>query len=122
MRDTSLRGLESRLLFGKIYAPQPSGDATDRRFPMRDIEIAKAAAAFKAAIWGLAAGLAVLILIAGGMALVAPRPAQATPQFAAQTHLPCARCHVNPAGGGPRNAFGKAFQENGFKLPSKKKQ
>jgi hypothetical protein len=89
---------------------------------MCDTEIAKAAAACKTAVCGLAAGFAMLILVAGSMVLIAPRPAQATPQFAAQTHLPCARCHVNPAGGGPRNAFGKAFQENGFKLPSKKKQ
>jgi hypothetical protein len=75
----------------------------------------------KSAVLCLVVGFAVTILVAGTMVLMAPRPAQALPKFAAQTGLPCGRCHVNPAGGGPRNAFGKAFQENGFKVPAKKK-
>jgi len=57
---------------------------------------------------------------AGGLVL-APQKAQATPEYATQTKLPCGRCHVNPAGGGPNNAFGKAFQANGHKVPEKKK-
>ena len=45
-----------------------------------------------------------------------PRQAQALPKYAAQTGLPCGRCHVNPAGGGPRTKFGKAFAANGHKV------
>lgn len=30
----------------------------------------------------------------------------------------CATCHINPNGGGPRNAFGQAFQKNGYKISS----
>ncbi len=67
-----------------------------------------------------------LALIAGAVLFGAvlgfvPQRASATPQYASQTGLSCGRCHVNPAGGGPRNAFGKAFAANGHKLPSKKK-
>lgn len=61
-------------------------------------------------------GILTAALIAGAMALLPPRPAQATPAFAAQTKLPCGKCHVNPAGGGPRTPFGNAFQKNGNKL------
>ncbi len=28
----------------------------------------------------------------------------------------CSVCHVSPSGGGPENAFGMAFQSNGFKI------
>jgi len=33
----------------------------------------------------------------------------AIPRFAAQMNLPCQSCHVNPSGGGMRNAFGESF-------------
>jgi hypothetical protein len=42
------------------------------------------------------------------------------PAYAASTGKACGACHVNPAGGGPRNAFGDAFAANGHKLPAKK--
>jgi hypothetical protein len=74
-----------------------------------------------AAAFGAIVGIGAAILVAGTFILVTPKPAQALPKFAAQTGLPCGKCHVNPAGGGPRNAFGKAFQANGFKLPKPKK-
>lgn len=76
----------------------------------------------KPTIWFLAAGFAGAIMFTGIMLLIAPRPAHALPKFAAQTGLACGKCHVNPAGGGPRNAFGKAFQANGFKLPKEPKE
>ncbi len=69
----------------------------------------------------MAVGVGAAMLIGGSIALVAPSPALALPAYAQQTGLPCGRCHVNPAGGGPRNAFGKAFAANGHKLPGKKK-
>ncbi len=66
-------------------------------------------------LWA-AAGVAAAILVAGAVVTVAPRQAQATPAYAAQTKLPCAKCHTTPSGG-PRNDFGNAFAANGHKLP-----
>jgi hypothetical protein len=57
-------------------------------------------------------------LMAGLAAFAAPRSASALPAYAQQTGLACGRCHVNPAGGGARNAFGKAFAANGHAVPS----
>jgi hypothetical protein len=57
-------------------------------------------------------------LIVGLATLIVPRPAGALPSYAQQTGLACGRCHVSPAGGGPRNAFGNAFAANGHKVPS----
>ena len=65
------------------------------------------------------AGIAAVMLAVG--AAVAPRPASALLAYAQQTGLACGRCHVNPSGGGPNTAFGKAFAANGHKLPAKKK-
>lgn len=70
------------------------------------------------AAYGLAGAIAV---IAGLTALAVPRPAGALPAYAQQTHLSCGGCHVSPAGGGERNARGKAFAANGHKLSSKAK-
>lgn len=62
-------------------------------------------------------GILVAALIAGAVALIPHSAAQATPAYASQTGFPCGKCHVNPAGGGDRNAFGKAFAANGHKVP-----
>ncbi|MGD0023358.1 MAG: hypothetical protein ABSC37_01855 [Xanthobacteraceae bacterium] len=67
----------------------------------------------------MAVGVGAAILVGGTITLLAPGPAQALPAYAAQTGFPCGKCHVNPAGGGERNAFGKAFAANGHKLPGK---
>jgi hypothetical protein len=45
-----------------------------------------------------------------------PRPADATPQFAQQTKLPCGQCHANPSGGGALKSFGQKFKANGYKV------
>lgn len=45
-----------------------------------------------------------------------PRQAAATPQYAAQTKLPCGQCHASPAGGGALKPFGQKFKDNGHKL------
>jgi mono/diheme cytochrome c family protein len=47
---------------------------------------------------------------------VASAPAQATPAYAAQEKKACGFCHVNAAGGGPRNAAGKKYEANGHKF------
>ncbi len=66
-------------------------------------------------------GAAVAALtVCGALMIVAPKPAAALPAYAAATGKPCGACHVNPAGGGPRNAYGEAFAANGHKLPGKK--
>ena len=54
------------------------------------------------------------------LTIAAPKPAAALPAYAAATGKACGACHQNPAGGGPRNAFGEAFAANGHKLPAKK--
>ena len=64
----------------------------------------------------MAIGVGTLALVGAAGAVLAPSPANAKPEFAAQTGLACGRCHVNPAGGGPLKPFGKKFKANGFKL------
>jgi len=63
---------------------------------------------------GSLAGFAAVAL--ASIVVLAPREAAATQQYAAQTKSACGRCHVNPAGGGPRNATGQRFEKNGHKF------
>ncbi|MCL5025438.1 MAG: hypothetical protein M1531_02940, partial [Chloroflexi bacterium] len=56
----------------------------------------------------IAAALATMIALP--VALVRPSPSAALPSYAAATGQSCGACHVNPAGGGPRNAVGSAFE------------
>jgi hypothetical protein len=58
------------------------------------------------------------ILVCG--AITIPKSATALPAYSSSTGKACGACHQNPAGGGPRNAFGTAFAANGHKLPGKK--
>ncbi|MBC8231580.1 hypothetical protein H8E77_18680 [bacterium] len=39
------------------------------------------------------------------------------PEFAAREGKICSFCHLDPAGGGPRNPVGQAFEKNGYKFP-----
>jgi len=41
----------------------------------------------------------------------------ARPEFAAREDKDCVFCHIDPAGGGPRNAVGQVFEENYFEFP-----
>ena len=70
-------------------------------------------------IFGLA-GAAATALVVGFSAFVVPQQADALPAYATQTGLACGRCHVNPAGGGKRTAFGEAFLKNGHKVSGAK--
>ncbi len=67
--------------------------------------------------FALVCGTAAAGLFAAMLSVGASQPANAKPEFAAQTGKPCGTCHKNPAGGGPLKPFGEKFKENGFKLP-----
>jgi hypothetical protein len=64
----------------------------------------------------MAAAAGATALVGATFALLAPSPANAKPEFAAQTGLPCGQCHVNPGGGGKLKPFGEQFKANGYKL------
>jgi hypothetical protein len=64
-----------------------------------------------------ATGTAAALVIAAATALVIPRSAAATPQFAAETGKACGECHQSPQGGGALTPFGEKFKANGNKLP-----
>ena len=63
------------------------------------------------AIVYLAAGLAAAV-VAAGMVLVSPKPAAATPAYAAQTGYACGRCHVSASGGGALTKFGSNWAKH----------
>jgi hypothetical protein len=44
--------------------------------------------------------------------------AYAIPRFATRLNLPCQSCHVNPSGGGMRNAFGQSFGRDSLSVKS----
>lgn len=49
-----------------------------------------------------------------------PRPAEAKPPFARREGRGCGYCHINPRGGGARNARGIEYARNEFKFPPRK--
>lgn len=58
----------------------------------------------------LALGLSAYV---GIQALMGERTAHALPEFATRTGEPCATCHVNPGGGGPRTLRGLLWAARG---------
>jgi hypothetical protein len=62
---------------------------------------------------GLTALLVTAIL---ALALGEPRDARAFPAFAKKENKKCGFCHVNPSGGGKRNAAGNYYKAHGFSL------
>lgn len=61
--------------------------------------------------------LAIVALLAG--LAVASRSASALPTYSQRENKPCEYCHINPAGGGERNANGKEYEDNGHKFKKK---
>jgi len=49
-----------------------------------------------------------------------PGPADAKPPFARREGRACGYCHINPRGGGARNARGLEYARNEFKFPPRK--
>jgi len=43
--------------------------------------------------------------------------ADSRPEFATALEKECSFCHIDPAGGGPRNRIGEIFEENYFEFP-----
>jgi hypothetical protein len=64
----------------------------------------------------LVIGIIGSVLVSGIAAVFLVAPANAKPEFSAQTKLPCGQCHSNPAGGGKLKSFGEKFKANGNKL------
>lgn len=58
--------------------------------------------------------LAVAIFL---LPLFSSNTAEARPEFAAELDKDCTFCHIDPAGGGPRNRIGEIFEENYFEFP-----
>ena len=51
------------------------------------------------------------------LSLICIVPVDARPEFAAELNKDCTFCHIDPAGGGPRNRVGEIFEENYFEFP-----
>jgi hypothetical protein len=75
-----------------------------------------------AKIVAAAVALGVTVVLAGTALTVVPRHAAAMPQYTQKEGKPCGYCHVNPAGGGDRNARGKQYGANGHSFSKAKKK
>jgi hypothetical protein len=70
---------------------------------------------FTQSIVGVGSSVPAVVALLAGLA-VAPRSAAALPTYSQRENKPCEYCHINPAGGGDRNANGKEYEENGHKF------
>jgi hypothetical protein len=77
------------------------------------MDYVKSPALTKTIIIGVSAVLAGAVFFA---VVGTPRSASALPAYSQKEGKPCGYCHVNPAGGGPRNAKGKQYEANGHKF------
>ena len=59
-----------------------------------------------------------LVFIANvALSIFFPTVVEARPEFATELEKECSFCHLDPAGGGPRNRIGEIFEENYFEFP-----
>ncbi len=67
----------------------------------------------------LGASLLLLLVFIASVALnlFLPTAVEARPEFATELEKECNFCHLDPAGGGPRNRIGEIFEENYFEFP-----
>lgn len=80
---------------------------------MRDADVSYSSSpAMTTIVAGLGA-LAIGIFVTATALVVAPRHATALPAYAQKEGKACGYCHVNPSGGGDRNAKGKQYEANG---------
>jgi hypothetical protein len=62
--------------------------------------------------------LGLLVVLLSGILLISVVvDTGARPEFAARENKECAFCHLDPAGGGPRNPIGQIFEDNYFEFP-----
>jgi hypothetical protein len=87
---------------------------SSRQRKNKAMESLKASSRFKVATTTLLTAMAAAAVVA--TITLAPHPAAAKPEFAAQTGKPCGQCHVSPGGGGALKPFGQKFKANGFKI------
>jgi hypothetical protein len=72
----------------------------------------------KDSIASFAGGAFLAVVSAGILSAAFSLPASATVQFAKDTNMACAACHVSAKGGGPLTPYGVKFKANGNKVPS----
>jgi hypothetical protein len=101
---------------GNAATVRTKGDRKKGESPMAHAGMNGISNSIRLAALRMAVGIGTAALISAAGAILTPSPASAKPEYAAQTHLACGRCHVNPAGGGALKSFGKKFQANGHKL------
>ena len=58
-----------------------------------------------------------LMISSISLSLFFPIVVEARPEFATELKKECSFCHLDPAGGGPRNRVGEIFEENYFEFP-----
>ena len=58
-----------------------------------------------------------IFLLSALLALSFVHDSTARPEFAAMEDKECIFCHLDPAGGGPRNAIGQVYEDNYFEFP-----
>lgn len=61
--------------------------------------------------------LLILALAIFTLSVFSVNKAEARPEYAAELDKDCTFCHIDPAGGGPRNRIGEIFEENYFEFP-----